>query len=130
VTIEEAIRSHLVSEVPSVAGRVDPFQPRASATFPLAVYKRVFTEEDYSHDGFSGYVRARFQLEGWGSTYSESKSIGREMKEAFRGYSGIMGGASGVGVGFSKVRDEVDAYQPDLKKNVCIVDVELLYSDE
>ena len=129
MTIEEAIRAHLVSEVPSVSGRVDPFQPRPTATFPLAVYKRVFTDEDYSHDGFSGYVKIRIQTEAWANSYGESKAIAAEIKEAFRGFSGTMGGGGGVEVGFAMVRDALDAYQPDLKKNVAIVEIELGYSE-
>lgn len=94
----------------SLAGRVYPEVAPKNASFPRATYQLVsLVDECDLSDADPGYRTARFQIDVWGdgtdSGYTDATDAAIQVRNAFRGYRGTVGGFT---VQSSRIEDELD----------------------
>ena len=80
-----------------VSTRVYPVALPQGATLPAVTYQ------------------ARFQFTVWASSYADREAIALQLIAALEGYSGTMGGGSGVVVLAIQGEGETDDYEPSAK---------------
>jgi hypothetical protein len=103
------------------SGRVYPTKLPQNATLPAVVMNRVSQAPDYVHAGASGLEMGRFQLDIWGSSYADVKTVKAQIM-ALSGYRGTMGT---VPVGASFIANAVDLNDPDSKLKRETIDVKI-----
>lgn len=115
VLIEEALQGYLEGHAgvsALVSNRVYPSMLRQNSTLPAVTYTRISGEHDYVHRGPIGRARPRFQIDAWGSTYANVKSVAEQVKLAMMAFIGTF---SGVVVQDTKARGEIDLFEPDTR---------------
>jgi len=114
--IEEAIYSHLTADTGLAAlvpARIYPLAMPQDGALPALVYSKVSGVPEYSHDGNTGLVEARFQFSCLGQNYGQTKSLSRAVKRAMQPLERAprtIGGAAGVRVASALLENEVDIY--------------------
>lgn len=127
MTLEQALYSYLsgyAGLTALVGTRIYPVTMPQGVTYPAVTYRKV--------SGLAEYVlgqhvpelyNPRYQFDAWGTSYSSVKSVAEQIKAALGGYSGLMGGASGVRVIGSWIVNEIDLYESDTGVYHTAVDV-------
>jgi hypothetical protein len=116
VEIETAINSYLstYSDLVSLVGtRIYPLVRPASDSSPAITYQLVYGFDDHSLGDDPGTTMSRFQFVCYGTTYDSVLEVAKQVKEAFRDFSGVMGGAGGVDVQSVLQVSAVDGYLTD-----------------
>lgn len=80
---------------------------------PYIIVTKIDSPRLHSHDGGDGLARPRFQFSIFSTGYGEAKSIADALRGVLDGYTGTMGGESGVKVGGAEYDDETDFYEDD-----------------
>lgn len=114
--IETAINNYLSTYsglVPLVGTRIYPLIRPESDPSPAITYQLVYGFDDHSLGNDPGTTMSRFQFSCCGATYSSIVAVASQLKEAFRDFSGIMGGTGGVDVQSVFHVSTVDSYQTD-----------------
>lgn len=84
MTLEEALQAHLTT---SLGGpKVYPLQLPAGVTLPAVTYQRVSTAPTAHRDGPT-HGRARFQIDGWGSSFAAAVSLRGAIQTALHGWT-------------------------------------------
>ncbi len=118
MTIEEAITAHIKANAgltALIAGRVYPTHMPQNPTLPAMVYNRISGERVQNMQGSSGLASPRFQFDCFARTYAEAKGVGEALRLAIEGFSGTMGGVSGVDVNSCLLQSDQDGYEDDLQ---------------
>jgi hypothetical protein len=116
VEIETAIYNYLSTYsglVPLIGNRVYPLIRPENDPSPAITYQLIYGFDDHSLGDDPGTTMSRFQFICWGTTYSSIVDVAKQVKEAFRDYSGVMGGTGGVIVQSVLQVSTVDGYQAD-----------------
>jgi len=117
-TIAEAIRNVLVNDatVTAITGaRIYPAViPQNAASARCITYDQISTPRLRALDGLDGLSQPRFQINSWGTTYAEAKSLAAAVKGALADYSGT---ALGVVIRDVSIEDEgdVEDLSPDVR---------------
>lgn len=114
--IETAIYNYLSTYsglVPLVGTRIYPLVRPAGDPSPAITYQLIYGFDDHSLGDDPGTTMSRFQFSCCGTTYSSIVDVASQLKEAFRDYSGVMGGTGGVDVQSVLQVGTVDGYQAD-----------------
>lgn len=91
MNIEETLRLWITREatVTALVGqRVYPLVVPEGASLPAIVYRRISTERVYSHDGFSGLAKPRFQFSCVSTHYSEARAVANALRSLLNGRIG------------------------------------------
>ena len=94
-----------LSDLLATIAPTSPSHLRQGETLPALTYLRVSTTRDQSHDGPTGLVSARYQVNVHAATYSQAASLAAEVVALLNGFGGELGGSD---VGNVEVSDEVD----------------------
>lgn len=64
----------------------------SAVVYPAMTYQRIDGVDQYSHQGFSNLVNARYQLTLWTTKYLAGKTLELAVKAGLRGYRGTVSG--------------------------------------
>jgi len=109
MTIEEALRSILVTAATTAGERIYPLSLPADPTLPAIVYTRISTPRLRSLTGFAGLARPRLQFLAWASSYAAAKVLADEIRTALDGYQGTV---SGLQIQSSFAENELAMLEP------------------
>jgi len=118
MVIEQALRIYILAQsaiTAYIGDRLYFVRAPQNAEKPYIVFFKVTGPRLHSHDGASGLANPRFQFSVFSDKYSVAKKICAALQAALDGYSGTMGGESGVSVGAVFYINETDIYEPDSK---------------
>jgi len=107
MTIEEAVRAHLVTALPGV-GWIGPAPAPEAQAHPLATYQQVTGYPEGSGASAAEYWYSRFQVTIWSNSYAEAASLAADVAAAFLNWSGTIAGTPNVVVHDSGVAGIVD----------------------
>ena len=108
MSIEPKIMARLKLTVPSVADRVYWLGALQGATLPYLTLSEISPGREYSHDGYSGIKRPRWQVSVFGSNYVQAKQTAEEVVAGMESWQ-----ADGVRV--ATVAGQADLYEEDTK---------------
>lgn len=97
MAVEEDIFSFLTgnSAVAALVGRrVYPLTIPQDEDLPAVAYRRVDTPRIYSHDGYSGLARPRFQFDCVGTSYASASQVATAVRVAFAGWRAAFRGVA------------------------------------
>ena len=109
--IEQALMTYILAQTgitDLVSTRIYFVEGPQETAKPYLVINKIDGPREHSHDGSSSLAHPRFQLTAFAETYSGAKNIISAVQTALQGYSGTMGGESGVAVGAVLYEDETD----------------------
>lgn len=117
--IEPGLYTHLVAQVPSVAGRVRPGVLEQNETYPAITYEAISDPRGYDHAGADGMIEARYQISSWGGrgrgAYKVAQDVAQEVETALAGFTGAMGGVTVASIrhegGSSPYDQEVEVHR-------------------
>ena len=93
--MEEALIGKLLATsglMALVGTRVYPGSCRKAAALPAIVFNMISSNPSYSDDGEDGIAEARVQLDCWGETYTDAKTVGARRESGAVGVRGHRGG--------------------------------------
>ena len=128
MNIEEALYSKLVSDA-GVSTRIYPNVVPQDIALPAVAFQRISTVRDMAHDGPLGIAHVRFQLTISAASYTSARVVANAIRTALDGFSGLMGGASGVTVEASFVENDSDGYNQAGGEQVVRLDVLIIHQE-
>jgi hypothetical protein len=114
MTPEAAVRACLVAnaEVAAlVASRIYALKLPQPPTLPAVTYQRISAQRDHTLSGPSGLVRSRVQIDAWGRTYSEAKSVADAVRRALAHFEDATVQAALITSDRDLFEDEVNTYR-------------------
>ena len=114
--IEQGLMTYLLAQtgITSYVGeQIYYVKADQDATAPYIVVTKVSGVREHSHDGGSHLAHPRFQISVFALKYGTAKTIATAIQTALQGYTGLMGGVSGVTVQAVFYENETDTYEPD-----------------
>lgn len=130
MTIQEALRAHLTSDVTVTAAigqRVYISALPEKPTYPAAVIKTLNTSREHSQSGSSGFATGAFDIDVIAPTIAAAKPAADLVRVALVGFRGSMGGGSGVTVDGVFDEDESHEYDDELALHIVTVTVSVQY---
>lgn len=124
-TFEEALFTYLSTLGLSCSTRVYPIRLPQGVPLPAMTYQLVSDAHDYTQTGQSTLNDPRYQINCWGSTYGDAKSLAEALIAQVSGYKGSMGSATTYAAFMEDDRDNVD---PVTGRCWVSVDVRIFYS--
>lgn len=112
MSFEEDLNTYLRANVPSVANRVKPVKLSQNTSFPALTFMRLNTNDLYSHDGYSELTTPLIRITVYAKSYEEVRETAKEVKDAMRGYTGMMG-ATDIGFSLMAGAGDLDLIDPD-----------------
>ena len=112
--IEDALQYHLVNnaDVAALIGtRAYPNVIPQDVALPALAYQVISRPGGMAHDGPTGIAWPRFQITAQADTFSEIVDLTNKVRVALDGFTGTMGGAGGVTIEGSFVKDVRDGYE-------------------
>lgn len=103
-----------------VATRIYPGGKPQGATLPVLAYNRISTQRQYSHSGYSGLQRPRFQFDLWASTHVDLLTLADQFAEAVHWLPSY-------GLGAAFIDNEIDMREVDTADWRRAVDVIVWY---
>ena len=94
--------------------RVYTLTAHQDAIDPYIVLNKVSGVREYTHTEQASLVTTRYQLTVYGKNYSNTKATVEEIRQAFSGFKGQMGGASGTYVSSCFLDNEIDRFDQTL----------------
>lgn len=102
MTIDEAVFAYLstYSGLTALVGkRIYPDDLPQNPTYPAVTFIQVSEDEiDTLHQPASTMIGATYQFDCWATTRVGAKAVARQIRAAWKNYSGITGGVGGVTV--------------------------------
>jgi hypothetical protein len=114
--IEEAIFSHLSNDPRlsiQVVGRIYPLKLPQDYSLPAITYQEIGGGQISRFLGNSTQS-PQFQFSVWSDDYIEAKEITKLIRETLNGFSGVMGGDSGVSIIACQFDSIQDIYDSDM----------------
>ena len=124
--IETGLKSFLTSAATSAAGRIYPLVLPQAPVLPAMTYQRVSGNRVKSLSGPSGLAHPRFQIDCWGATYNEAKTLAQEVRRVIDGYRGQMGS---IRVGGAIVLSDRDIHEPEAEDYRVTIDVTIWHDE-
>lgn len=88
MSVENELRAQIIAGVAPVASRVYPTKLPQNATFPAIRYNRISALRDYTLTGPDCLPAARFQVDVFADTFTESRSVWELLRKALDGFEG------------------------------------------
>ena len=130
--IEQAIMTKLLATtaITDLVGQRIYFTRAAQDTAkPYLVITKISDIPHYCHDGPAGISDARIQFSAFAETYQAVKNLNAAIRTAFEGFTGLMGGSSGVYIGKCFKDLEADFYEDDTRLFNSPVDYLITYNE-
>lgn len=112
-----------------VSTRIYPREMPQSPTLPAVVHQDVSTEEVHAMGTDPGILSPTYQFACWAATAAGAKAVARQIRLAFRNYSGIMGGAGGVTVHHAEPGNEFSDRDPQTELFRTLIEVKITYQE-
>lgn len=93
------------------------------ATLPALTYKKVSGPRH--HD--LNFAYPVFQVNAWGATKTSARACAQAVIEAIQRYKGVK---DGVKIVQASVRNELDLYDPETKRHVVPIDIQINYWEQ
>jgi len=122
MSLEPKIMARLRAEVSAVGERVYFGVATQGVARPYLVVSKVSDVREYSHDGYSGIRRPRYQLSVYGDAYVQAKVAAEEVIEAMEGWQAD-------GIRFAPVAGVMDMFEEDTGLHHVPVDVFIHYDE-
>lgn len=110
-TIAEALRTYILADA-TVAGlvgtRMDPVILQQNSPMPALTYQYISGASVISNDGPTGLENPTFQIDCWGSTYSQMDALFEAVRKRINGASGTFSGVDVQGIFLVRKRDLYD----------------------
>jgi hypothetical protein len=132
--LEDGLVARLLSDA-SIAGyvsaRIWPDTMPPNAVLPAVTYQRIATTRPaYAHNGPSGYVVARLQIDCWALDRNGANDVGDAVRKNLDGYRGWVGnGDSLVPIGRCFLVMELAGYEPEDQTYRKLLDFEIAYQE-
>lgn len=130
--IEQALTAHAKADSPLAAlvgTRIYPLFIPQEAPLPAIAYQRISGPRVHSHDGVDQFGRARVQLTCQALGYDEAKDCAHLVRQAFRGFSGQMGGPAGPQIHEIRIENEMDGYNDEGDRFTVRIDLIIIHVD-
>jgi len=126
--IESAIRYILVNDnaVKAITTRCYPVMLPQNPVYPLILYTKISGMRDHHLNGSSGKAHPRFQIDAWGETYAQAKSLAGAIRDALDSYEGTVDTTK---IGSCLLISEIDTYESEIKIFRTIMDF-IIWHDE
>jgi hypothetical protein len=96
VDIEKAIENHIKANVSLVVNRVYPEEePEINKDYPVIIYQLISGVDDHSLGIDSDSTEERWQFTIKAKTPGSRSAVAKQLKAAFKDFSGLLGGANG-----------------------------------
>ena len=132
MVIEEALQYHLVNDTDIkalISSRAYPNVIPQDAALPALAYLVISRPGGMAHDGPTGIAWPRFQITAQADTFSEIVDLTNKVRIALDGFTGTMGGAGGVTIEGSFVKDVRDGYEFATERETRRLDVIIWYQE-
>jgi len=126
MSFESSFYTWLKTKVPLVSNRVYAVLAPQDVSSPYIVYTLISAPRDYTHDGPSGIVEARYQLNICTDTYAEAKAIADQLRSALSGFSGLL---ESVTVFSAMLDTELDSHEDNADLYVIFCDYIISYKE-
>lgn len=114
--IENALVSILEDDagIGAIAGdRIYPVILPQNPTAPCITYARDGTQRDVTFDeGQTDFVGSTFQIDAWGESYSDARTLGAAIQTALQNYSGTV---DGIVIQTARITADVDIYEDSVE---------------
>lgn len=133
MTIEEALYKTLTSTIglsSLIEARVYPVLMPQNCQLPAITYQRISGSRVYAFQKDTDLAHPVFQINCWAKTYSEVKSIARQVRLALQNFSGLMGGTDGVNVSAVIILGDMDDYEPETGIYSIKMDFEIWHEED
>jgi hypothetical protein len=100
--VEEALFSYLSTYAglaALVGTRIYPILLPQNPTLPAVTYQMISGIDDHCISEDPDNTEARFQFTAWGTSAASARAVAKQIKKAFKNFTGLMGGADGVQIG-------------------------------
>lgn len=112
--LNEALYAYLKSYAGLLALVGDCIYPDVlpqNPTYPAITYQLISEEEIDTFQQPNTLIGPTYQFSCWGSTRASCQAVAKQLRLAFKNYSGVMGGAGGVTVsGIEKINKSEDIF--------------------
>ncbi len=109
-----------------VSTRVYPIQAPQNVTAPYVTLFRVSADRESAMGADIGIVRARVQVNSWGTTYADAKNVAEAVRGALQRYSGTSASIQVLDV---FLLSEQDLHEPEVPMYHVATDVEAIYRE-
>lgn len=123
---ETGLVAYLKAQVPLAGERVYPMALRQMTAFPALTYQKISAPREYTHQGSSNLVYARYQIDCWAKSYADVKAVADQVTAALSGYRGPMGAHTAQAC---LINNEVDLYEPTTDLHRVMFDVSITHSE-
>lgn len=115
IDIMLAIQEKLIAARTAAGNRVYPLTLPEDAHIPAITFQRIPGRgRTMAHDGPTGYVSTRAQIDAWAQDYETAHAIAKQVRLELDGFRGTIGSADPVTVAEIKFDDDRDDYNPEI----------------
>lgn len=133
MTIEKAIENHLKTHIglnALIANRIYPdLEPDTNKTYPVLIYQLISSIDDHSLGEDPDSTEERWQFTIKATSAASRAAVSKQLKAAFKDFSGIMGGVGGINVYSVLQENRVDTYDSGTGIYLRMVDFMFIYDD-
>jgi hypothetical protein len=122
--IEKHLRSKICELLPSLAGRVYPQSAPEQTIPPYGVYACISSSDDSALSGECAVFSETIQLDIYATSYKEVKAYADTLRMALMDYTGDL---SGYPVGYIKIVNIMDGYEPEVDDQKVTLELEIFY---
>jgi hypothetical protein len=133
VTIEKAIENHLKTHAglkALVSSRIYPdSEMEANKTYPVMIYQLISSVDDHALGTDPDSREERWQFTIKATSASSRAAVSKQLKAAFKDFSGLMGGESGLSIHSVLQQGRRDTYDSETKIFLRMEDFMFIYDD-
>ena len=122
--IEKYLRAKVCELLPALAGRVYPQSAPEQTVPPYGVYACVGTTYNGTLKCGCGVNSETMQFDIYTASYKEAKNYADTLREALTDFSGDL---SGYPVGYIKIVNIIDGYEPEVDDQKVTLEFEIFY---
>jgi CHAD domain-containing protein len=129
MTLDEALRAHLVADVAVAAlvgSRIYPVSLAQQGSLPAIMYRRVAVWPEHDRSSRRADIaRTRYQVECYGATFDDARAVATALKDALA----TLTKASDPAISHALVQSEFDDFEPEPGRWRAIVDVHIYHEE-
>jgi hypothetical protein len=133
VTIEQAIENHLKTHAglkALVANRVySEVEDSTNKTYPVIIFQLISGVDDETLGESPDSTEERWQFTIKATSSTSRAAVRKQLKAAFKDFSGVMGGAGGVTIQSIQQAGRRDTYDSETKVFLRMEDFMFIYDD-
>ena len=133
MTIEKAIEKYLKTHTglkALISNRVYPdLEPETNKTYPVLIYQLISSIDDHALGTDPDSREERWQFTIKATSASSRTAVSKQLKAAFKDFSGLMGGESGLTIQSVLQEGRRDTYDSETKIFLRMEDFMFIYDD-